>query len=331
MLLTGGESQRQMIGIHSRVGLLIRIGIACCFFLSHAVVAQELLNPTAYRVTYSVTITNVSCQITRLEICIPNPIEWFTQRDISIEGTTPAGCDTYVDSVHGNGIRHWLIDAPPAPGESLTVSQVFTYVAYDVSYDVDPEAIGAYDPAGNLYQTYIISEDKIESSHPDIQTTAWSVVGTETNPYEKAQLLYAWVIDHLTYQDTPGLNGALLALHNGYGECGDYATLFCALLRAVGVPARPVAGWMAETGQSRHVWAEFYLPSCGWIPADPSWDDGNVIWKYFGILPSSDRLISSVGANIELAPDWTGQPFPDILVVVVGHLGRLEHRLLDQR
>ena len=310
MLCKGREPQGQTSSIRLRSELLIGIGAIFCFYLlSYIVLAQELLNPTAYRVTYSVIITNVSCQMNTLEIWIPNPIEWFTQHDISVESATPVGCNSYVDSMHGNGIRHWLIDAPPVPGESLTVTQVFTYIAYDVSYDVDPQAIGAYDPTGNLYQTYTISEDKIESAHPDIQATAWSVVGAETNPYEKAQLLYAWVIDHLTYQNTPGFNGALLTLYNGYGECGDYVTLFCALLRAVGVPARPVVGWIAETGRSHHVWAEFYLPSYGWIPADPSWDDGNASWKYFGALPSSDRLISSVGVNIELAPDWTANLF----------------------
>jgi len=271
--------------------------------------AQQLSNPTAYRITYQVEIANISCDMDTLEVWIPNPTEWIPQRSTTVEEASPSGSNTYSDGVHGNGVRHWLVSDPPNPGESVTLEEIFTYVAYDVSHDIDPGAIGAYDPSSDIYQTYTVSEDKIESAHPDIQAAAWAIVGGETNPYEKAVLIYDWVMGHLAYQDTPGFGGALQAYHDGFGECGDYAALFCALLRAVGVPARTVAGWIAETGHSHHVWAEFYLPSYGWIPTDPSWDDGNLTWEYFGSLPSSGRFISSVGVNIELAADWTTSLF----------------------
>jgi hypothetical protein len=289
---------------------LVSAGVlGCLLMLGAGVAAQNLTNPVRYRVTYRVEITNTSCQMDTLEIWIPDPIQWISQRDVAIEDTSPVGDDTFADSVHGNGIRHWLVSDPPEPGETLTVLQIFTYVACDVSYDIDPSSVNPYDPTSDVYQTYTVSEDKIESAHPDMQLTAWSIVGSETNPYYKAQLIYDWVMGHLYYQDTPEFGGALQALYDGYGECGDYAALFCALLRAVGVPARTVAGWIAETGASRHVWAEFYLPGYGWVPADPSWDDGNITWRYFAQLPTSDRLISSVGTNIELASDWTASLF----------------------
>ena len=283
--------------------------MVCGLLLAIPGAAQQLTNPTAYRITYRVEISNISCEMDTLEVWIPNPTEWMYQRSTTVEGASPSGSDTYFDAVHGNGIRHWLIGDPPEPGENVTLEQVFTYVAYDISYDIDPGTIGAYDPSSDLYQTYTVSEDKIESAHPDIQSAAWSIVGSETNPYDKAELIYDWVIKHLYYQDTPGFGGALQAFRDGYGECGDYATLFCALLRAVGVPARTVAGWNAETGHSHHVWAEFYLPSYGWIPADPTWDDGNATWEFFGFLPASDRFISSVGVNIELAEGRTASLF----------------------
>ena len=284
---------------------------ALCFLLAttSATTAQQLTNPTAYRITYQVEISNISCEMDKLEVWIPNPTEWMCQRSITVEGASPNGSDTYSDAVHGNGIRHWVISDPPEPGGSVTLEEVFTYVAYDISYDIDPGTIGTYDPSGDLYQTYTVREDNIESAHPDIQSAAWSIVGSETNPYYKAQLIYDWVTNHLYYQDTPGFGGALQAYYDGYGECGDYAALFCALLRAVGMPARTVAGWIAETGDSHHVWAEFYLPSYGWIPTDPSSDDGNATWEYFGSLPASGRFVSSVGVNIELAADWTASLF----------------------
>ena len=292
--------------IGQKIGVLSLLGLTVFSFLAQP---STLENPKAYRVVYSVTVTNTSCQMDSLEIWIPRPIQWNAQRDVCIEEVTPAASNVYADSVHGNGICYWLFNNPPSAGNSITVSQTFTYVGYDMSVNVDPSLVGSYDQTSNLYQIYTASEDKIEAADPDIQSTAEAIVGSEINPYEKARLIYGWVLDHMVYQSYDGFNGALLSLHNGWGECGDYSTLFCALLRATGVPARPVVGWLAETGHSHHVWAEFFLPNYGWVPVDPSWDDGNTPWKFFGSVPCSRRLISSKGSNIELAPGWVASIF----------------------
>ena len=139
------------------IGMLIRRQIGFLFLLSLVmgtlvVQASTLQNPKAYRVVYSVTVTNISCQMDSLEIWIPRPIQWNAQRDVCIEEVIPAASNVYADSVHGNGICYWLSDNPPAPGNSVTVSQTFTYVAYDVSFNVDPSLVGVYDQTSSLYR-----------------------------------------------------------------------------------------------------------------------------------------------------------------------------------
>jgi len=83
----------------------------------------------------------------------------------------------------------------------------------------------------------------------------------------------------LTYR--PGVtevsSSALEALHHGAGVCQDYAHLSIALLRAVGVPARYVSGYLhtgkdarpgdTVTGES-HAWVEAWLGD--WWPFDPT-------------------------------------------------------------
>ena len=61
------------------------------------------------------------------------------------------------------------------------------------------------------------------------------------------------------------------------GYCVHYATATTVLLRAAGIPARYVEGYLAETvaGQTvtvtekdAHAWAEYYIAGIGWIPLE---------------------------------------------------------------
>jgi len=270
---------------------------------------EYLGNPKTYRATYSVTITNISAKMDTLEIWIPRPVEWDSQKDVKIEEVTPSPTRAYSDPVHQNGIYYWKFQNKPKRGASVTAQEQFTFTAYDLAYDIDPGSVGQYDTGSQLYRTYTKSEELIEADDPAIRAKAQQIVGDETNPYKKARLIYDWVLDHMRYQLIEGLGGARFTFERGYGECGDYTALFCALLRAVGVPARPVVGYWAESGQPTHVWAEFYLPSYGWVPTDPSIGDEGDPDSYFARLDASNRLIFSKGFNIRLSSDHTTDLF----------------------
>jgi hypothetical protein len=112
----------------------------------------------------------------------------------------------------------------------------------------------------------------------------------------------------MNYQPIDGIGGALFALKNGYGECGDYAALFVALCRASGIPARPVVGrWAMPENGSYHVWAEFYLQDVGWVPVDPSFGPKNNA-DTFGNL-DNNLIIFNKAYDISLVPkpQWISQ------------------------
>ena len=307
--MSKGFSVRRF-GLRWQVALfLISLFLLCLLVQTSGTQPDYLANPKTYRATYSVTITNISARMDTLEIWIPRPIEWDLQKDVKIEEVIPSPTRAYSDPVHQNGVYYWKSRNKPKKGAGLTLQEQFTFTAYDLIYDIDPGSVGQYDTGSQLYRTYTKSEELIEANDPAIRAKAQQIVGDETNPYNKARLIYDWVLGHMRYQLIEGLGGARFALERGYGECGDYAALFCALLRAVGVPARPVVGYWAKSGQPTHVWAEFYLPGYGWVPADPSIGDEGNPDRYFARLDGSTRLIFSKGFNIRLSSDHTADLF----------------------
>ncbi len=76
-------------------------------------------------------------------------------------------------------------------------------------------------------------------------------VGRVGTAWEKVERIYDWVRDNIKYQEGP-FKGALAALSDGTGDCEEMTSLFIALCRAGGIPARTV--WIPG-----HAYAEFYL------------------------------------------------------------------------
>ena len=99
----------------------------------------------------------------------------------------------------------------------------------------------------------------------------------KTTILEKATAIYDYLIEH--GERDPNLNFCgegdvcqLLQLMKG--KCVDFSSVFVALSRSAGVPAREILGTrIASNGDitgAYHCHAEFYLPNYGWVPVDPS-------------------------------------------------------------
>jgi transglutaminase-like putative cysteine protease len=103
--------------------------------------------------------------------------------------------------------------------------------------------------------------------------------GAETE-FEALAKIGAWVNGNLRYDKT--YFGRSLpsdeVLKVRAGVCEEFAHLFIALARSVGIPARYVGGYSWGVAPDRtegaafgaHGWAEAYFPGAGWVPFDPT-------------------------------------------------------------
>jgi len=143
-----------------------------------------------------------------------------------------------------------------------------------------------------------------------------------TDQLQLARALYDVVNSHMVYSKKGtgwGQGDAEWACDNGYGNCTDFHSLFIALARAQGIPARFEIGFPLpeERGEGEvpgyHCWAWFQPQGRGWIPVDIS--EANkvkttrpeLVEYYFGNL-TPDRVAFTVGRDIHLVPQQSGPP-----------------------
>jgi len=109
----------------------------------------------------------------------------------------------------------------------------------------------------------------MESNDLRVAAQARLVAGGERDPWRVVDRLTRWVATTVQ-DDTAGhVSGAAGVLNRRRGDCNERVQLLIAMARALGVPARPVAGLLHANGRFYyHAWAEVYLAD--WVAVDPS-------------------------------------------------------------
>lgn len=292
-------------------------------------------NPRVYNVEFTFEMTLDEVTIDRredLKVWFPIPREWDSQKNVQVLSVVPEPHARYDDPEYGNRVYFWDLGKYPERS-SYQIRVAFRLESYEIEAVVDTARIEPYDTTSEWYRFYTKSGHTINIT-PEIKELALQAVGDERNPYLKAQRVHEFVREHMRYQVTMGRGVDFLfttaAVDDETGEpyyegaCGQYSALFIALARAVGIPARSVQGyvgwapWLNRSnsqmfspqdtmvteegfagaqhhGLGPHVWAEFYLPGYGWIPADPT-------WGVFGSRPNW-KIIMSKGRDVPLGPE----------------------------
>ncbi|HGJ66542.1 TPA: transglutaminase domain-containing protein, partial [bacterium] len=237
------------------------------------------VNPVVYEITHTAMVTNYDVTaLTSLEVNVPLPQTWpeISVYDVKIE------CDGFqlLQNIDGPGriVRSYLLgDQLPKPGETKVLKLNYKIKTSEVKINNSLLEKKNYPP-------YVIDDEylyytqpkPINADHPFIVKKAEELKRKSgNNPYKFARLTWGWGIAFLADEKPPSdyipdpasTNQTDHLIMKKWKDCGAHTTLFTALCRAGGVPARPVAGCFSREN-SWHCWAEFYLPEVGWIPVE---------------------------------------------------------------
>jgi transglutaminase-like putative cysteine protease len=112
-------------------------------------------------------------------------------------------------------------------------------------------------------------EALIQSDDPRIAALAHRIIRNQKSPRAAAFQITRWVYDSLKKQITFGIPNAVEVLQKRSGDCNEHTQLFVALARAIGLPARVVAGLAFVDGKFfYHAWPEVLLDD--WVAVDPT-------------------------------------------------------------
>ncbi len=221
--------------------------------------APQLASIATVRVEENGTVRAVGGEMSEVKIDVSVPLQGPYQ---STQSQSQVRSDAY-----GNQFISIQSTHPPNPftyhEEIIVHSKARTTDSLPESY-VIPESMSIY----------LSPTPRTQSDNAKIRSIAQDITSGSADEFEKVAKLAIWVHQNMKYNDAlvGQENDAVWALQNRQGVCVEYSTLFIALARSIGIPARYVTGYVYSDKFSSwmgHAWAEAYVGQ--WVPVDPTW------------------------------------------------------------
>ncbi|MCE9604538.1 MAG: transglutaminase-like domain-containing protein [Planctomycetia bacterium] len=214
--------------------------------------AKELTQ--RYQIGMTVTAQGGACQ--GIYATAPVPINWPEQSvQIVSEEMSPAVQKTEYRTLGGT-VKQMLVSMPYiAPGDEAKALVTLEIRRFSLTPPTDTSiyVLPNDKKMPKELRLFLTPSPSIESNHSKIRAIAKELTATHKsdNAWKHVEGIYDWVREKVEYKKGP-LKGALRSLQDGNGDCEELSSLFIAVCRSSGIPARIV--WVPD-----HCYPEFYL------------------------------------------------------------------------
>jgi transglutaminase-like putative cysteine protease len=285
--------------------------LLCLLALTPSLYAQESRHFTFH---YGFTVKNLPAG-KKVRVWIPEAQTdaWQEVKIVSAKGDLPL--KTTRESKYGDEIYFAETNGASTPE-----------LHFEVEYEITRHERIALNPTAHLVAAALTSKERRSDLQPDVLVPvtglpadlAVKVTEGKTQPLEKARAIYDYVFTTMRYDKTGtgwGHGDVLYACDAKKGNCTDFHSLFIAMARSQGIPARFEIGFPLPADKDSgeiagyHCWSDFYVDGKGWIPVDIS-----EAWKHpekrdysFG-SHDVNRVQFSMGRDLRLTPAQEGKP-----------------------
>lgn len=261
-------------------------------------------NGKSYLIQQTANISNITAAInSSLTLHIPHPAVLSSQPAVEMtECTPPPLLENY-----RNTVIH-QIEFKRLHEIGLHFTQNFMVQVFGVSCNILKEKVKPFEKKDSpLYIENTKATNYIPADAYEIKKLSAEIIKKERNPYGQAQLIYKYLLENFTLNQTPetgdfDLNNVLTTKH---ADAYDLAILYTALLRSTGIPAKMISGILVDASlkTQNHWWCEFYIENFGWVPVDIALSAGlaynafqiinDKTSYYFGNLDSQHIIFST--------------------------------------
>jgi len=245
----------------------------------------------------------------RVHVRVPLPDTDQFQTISQLELRAPENINVRKDSKYGDRYAYFTVN-PSRVKVPFDIRLTFHVVRFERRTDLTSSvSIPAPFPKGVepfLQPDNLLPTDDVIGSLSHEQTEGL------IDPLKRARKIYEYVLSTMSYGQDGGGRG------NGDGvwactehdvKCTDFHSLFIAMARAAGIPARFEVGFSFPDQQKLgsilgyHSWAEFYVNGLGWIPLDAA-EARQELKKggyFFGAI-DANRVMFSMGRDFPVVP-----------------------------
>lgn len=222
----------------------------------------EVLPGQTWEIGLEIAATGHASGITAV---FPLPVDW-PEQTVKILGqqVEPASVEVELDE-RDPEVKLVEVSIPRlAAGETARVVLQVAITKANILPPSDPSGLVFAERIPRDVKPWLQPSPYIECRQKKIVELARSLPVDENLPaWQQVEAIYDWVRDNIEYEFDPQIRTCQESLAAGHGDCEELSSLFIALCRARGIPARAV--WIPE-----HTYPEFYLEDAAgngcWFP-----------------------------------------------------------------
>jgi transglutaminase-like putative cysteine protease len=252
------------------------------------------VNPALFRVRIGVEVSAVQGACSNLVATFPLPMAWPEQEVEILEEDISPGVQRVTTRVLNDGVQQVEFRVPRLlAGQSVHVIYTLRVRRFHILPPDQPHWLRFTKKPGRDLRFYLAESPFIEINHPRVKAAADEIpLDPSQTAWEQVETIYDWTRERISHYDgVKPLQGALRGLETGSGDCEEITSLFVAMCRLKGIPARSV--WVEG-----HTYPEFYLEDPAghglWIPSE------SLGARVFGGMPSY-RLVLQKGDRFTMA------------------------------
>ena len=185
---------------------------------------------------------------------VPVPINW-PEQSVSVVAENKSDNLRKITFKNMNKeIRQMLLKANRlSAGETAQGSVIIKTEKRNIKKPTDTSKYSFAKKYASRIKQYLKPSPYIESNNKHVKQIAASIELDQSVPaWDQVETIYRWVRENIEYKFDTKIHSCMHALETGLGDCEELSSVFIAICRCKGIPARAV--WIPS-----HTYPEFYL------------------------------------------------------------------------